>query len=228
MPTPNKNSGSKIFDVSKPGKTTPDATARPIIVGHKAMIQDPMVNNDSPPAEDKPKDDTTAPAHTNKIIQPPEEESDAADEPAKTDDNTVKLENKDSIPPEEPEAPDSEKSSETAEPAEESGPEPKSESSDEATDGDSAAVGELASQAAKSKSDAQNEDKQKAKQEALDKLIADKKYYVPVGHVQKRGKNHSAIFIILMLFVALATVYAMVDAGIVDIGIEVPVDLIKN
>lgn len=33
----------KVFDVSKPNKTTPSASSRPIIVGHHPIMADPMV-----------------------------------------------------------------------------------------------------------------------------------------------------------------------------------------
>ncbi len=38
----------RVFDVSKPHKTSPDATSRPIIVGHQPQMTDPMVNEHRP------------------------------------------------------------------------------------------------------------------------------------------------------------------------------------
>lgn len=38
-----KDDDSKVFDVAKPGKTPATPTAKPIIVGHKTLLQDPMV-----------------------------------------------------------------------------------------------------------------------------------------------------------------------------------------
>ncbi|MGZ6005150.1 MAG: hypothetical protein ACXWLH_03280 [Candidatus Saccharimonadales bacterium] len=37
----------KVFDVAKPGKTAASASSRPLIVGHKAILKDPMVNESS-------------------------------------------------------------------------------------------------------------------------------------------------------------------------------------
>src|SRR3954465_4952486 len=34
---------TKVFDVSRPSQTGPDATSKPIIVGHHPMMSDPMV-----------------------------------------------------------------------------------------------------------------------------------------------------------------------------------------
>ncbi len=38
----------RVFDVSKPSKVAPDATSRPIIVGHHPMMNDPMMREDHP------------------------------------------------------------------------------------------------------------------------------------------------------------------------------------
>jgi hypothetical protein len=38
----------KVFDVSKPHKITPDATSKPVIVGHHPEIPDPMVREHAP------------------------------------------------------------------------------------------------------------------------------------------------------------------------------------
>lgn len=38
----------KVFDVSKPSETKPSATSKPVIVGHKPLIGDPMVKKDEP------------------------------------------------------------------------------------------------------------------------------------------------------------------------------------
>lgn len=41
---PNGGDGNpKVFDISKPHKTTPSASSRPIIVGHHPIMADPMV-----------------------------------------------------------------------------------------------------------------------------------------------------------------------------------------
>jgi hypothetical protein len=40
---------NKVFDVSKPGQATADATSRPIIVGHRPTMNDPMMKGDGVP-----------------------------------------------------------------------------------------------------------------------------------------------------------------------------------
>lgn len=41
---PKKDSPQKVFDVSRPGKTSPGSTSRPVIVGHKPQVKDPMMS----------------------------------------------------------------------------------------------------------------------------------------------------------------------------------------
>jgi hypothetical protein len=67
----------QVMDVAKPGKTAPDATTRPLIVGHGGMLKDPMMSAGSEAATtDEPtaKDDKTSPApklHAGgKVVQP--------------------------------------------------------------------------------------------------------------------------------------------------------------
>jgi hypothetical protein len=69
------NNKKQIMDVSKPGKTTPDATARPLIVGHSGMLKDPMMSPGSVPATtDAPASkDTATPivkTRAGKVLQP--------------------------------------------------------------------------------------------------------------------------------------------------------------
>jgi hypothetical protein len=41
--TTNTKDMGKVFDVTRPGKTTVSATSRPVIVGHKPQVKDPMM-----------------------------------------------------------------------------------------------------------------------------------------------------------------------------------------
>jgi hypothetical protein len=46
---------ARLFDVAKPGKSAPNTTSRPIIVGHAPMIKrDPMMREDPDPVEKAP------------------------------------------------------------------------------------------------------------------------------------------------------------------------------
>lgn len=39
-------SSTKVFDVARPGKVAANATSRPVIVGHKPLVKDPMMSPD--------------------------------------------------------------------------------------------------------------------------------------------------------------------------------------
>ena len=42
-----EDSDKKVFDVAKPGETAADASSRPVIVGHKNLLKDPMVKDNA-------------------------------------------------------------------------------------------------------------------------------------------------------------------------------------
>src|SRR5690606_38530579 len=56
----------------------------------------------------------------------------------------------------------------------------------------------------------------KKKQEAIDKLVAEKKYFVPIGQVAKR-RNQRVGIVLLVLLLLLAGAYLAMDAGLVDL-----------
>lgn len=113
-------------------------------------------------------------------------------------------------------------------PAEEKPPEvkPTEKTPDSTDNADSGAIDELASQSAKKKQDADAEEKAKTKQIEMDKLIAEKKYLIPIGQVTRRNNNRVAI-VILVLLALLVAAYLLIDAGVIDVGLKLPVNLIK-
>jgi hypothetical protein len=198
---------AKIIDVAQPGKTAPAGTSRPIIVGHKMLQQDPMISEDKTAAPESEKSEgkpaaeaaPTASSH-NKVIAPLTES---------------KPEDKAAAKPEEPK-------SEEAKPEESKSEEPKPAEPD-----GSAVVDAVAEQAtAKKKQDQENE-ADKKRQAELEKLVEDKKYFVPIGQVRHRRNTRWGIALLLLLIVV-AGAYLALDAGVVQANIKLPVDLIKN
>ena len=56
---PHKDDGKKkVFDVSKPGETAASASSKPVIVGHKTLLPDPMVTRQIPIKKVKSKPDS--------------------------------------------------------------------------------------------------------------------------------------------------------------------------
>lgn len=92
---PAAKKSTKVFDVSKPGKgSAPSATARPVIVTHRPIMQDPMVSSADASA---PADGAQEPALSSlpnpsatKIVIQPLSETDKAETP-KTDTIDLKI-----------------------------------------------------------------------------------------------------------------------------------------
>jgi hypothetical protein len=186
----------KTMDISKPGKSAPDTSSRPVIVTHSPTVQDPMVKTDQTP-EETPKP-TEPVVHTSRVIQPLTDNSE----------------------PEEPKS-DSKKTDEEIK-------EDKTESNEESSE--AAVVDAVADQAdlgPKNKKMGELSEEEKKKQEELNNLIAEKKYFVPIGQVAHR-RNQRAVLVVVALLVILAGVYLAIDAGLVNLNVNLPFDLIKN
>lgn len=76
---------NRVFDVSRPGRSDPGATSKPVIVGHHPSMNDPMVKGEATKIqvlEDKPEPDPIPPMDPNlETVMPPTDEA-ATDAPA--------------------------------------------------------------------------------------------------------------------------------------------------
>ena len=208
-----KSQDKKIMDVSKPGQSSPDISARPVVITHHPMVQDPMVKENEKPENNKAviaEESKQEPAmHSEKIIKPVSEDVDAeqpsVDEVTRDDDakSTAQTSEKEDL--------ETEETKQEAEQAEQS-----------------AVVDAVTDQATIDRKN-KNElsDAEKAKQEQVQKLIAEKKYFVPIAQVSHR-RNQRTTIILVMLIVIVAGVYLAMDAGVLDVGFDVPYDLIQN
>ncbi len=209
-----KKSDKQVMDVSKPGKTPADASARPIIVGHKPQVQDPMVNTaeDTNPEVSAPSEEpsTTSPATSKKVIAPLSElEKPNEDEATESTDSTEPDASITDTPKEEPD----EQNDAPTETDEESS--------------DAAVVDAVAEQVgAKKKEDAESEEEKKRLAE-LEKLIAEKKYFVPIGKAHRKS-NRITLFVTLFLLLVLVGLLVAIDAGLLDTGFDLPFDIIQN
>lgn len=276
----------KFFDVAKPKEVKPTPSSRPIIVGHKPVVKDPMMadtdtavaDNESPKrevtlgslSEALEKDAKTAPlvkdepqAEQPEVQEPvvklpkrkkiiplsqsreqesvkPEAEVKAAEEsldesapvspepetPAVAVDQTeqapVELEAEDAAVDESAAAPgptsEEEASSAENQPAAEPDP-------DQA---DGGIVEAVADQAKLKQEEKRQAEEEAAMNEAIEKLVNDKTYFLPIGEAKRRRSSLFAVVIVLMLLIIVSGVYLAVDAGFLDVGIDVPYDLIKQ
>ncbi len=229
----NKSDDKKTMDVAKPGKSTPDTSARPVIVTHRPMVQDPTLKDDGSKVAAGTgiaNADVAPSARTSKTINPVSE--DAAETPAEGLEAEASEAQPGSSAP-----PDSamETTKETVTSDAESQPDPPAdeetkpaEQSDTAQGEEAALVDAVADQAtADKKKQNQLSDEEKAQKEAIKKLVAEKKYFVPVGQVSHR-RNQRLLIIFAVLVVVLIGGYLAVDAGLIDLGVDVPVSLISN
>lgn len=218
-PTPRK----KSMDVEKPGTSAPDSSSRPIIVSGHPMVQDPMVSKEASP-EPAVENESQPKTHSAKIIQPLDQqktEENMATEQVATDttDNPAPEQTQQDSKEQEPK--ESEDSTDETAKTES----PKAETSEAALVD---AVADQADLGSKKKDSAQTE-AEKARQAELENLIAEKKYFLPIGEITRRRNNRRSILaLFIVIIIAGAFVYLIADAGIVDFGFNPPFELIKN
>ncbi len=205
----------KTMDVSKPGDSTPDTSSRPVIVSHRPMVQDPMFKNSDPTPEVNANARSGAIARNNNVIQPIEKDKTKEYENIETSEKTETTEKPVS---------DQETSVDNATESE------KADKNEEvAGENDEAAVVDAVvdQAAADKKKQNQKNDEETARQAAIDKLVAEKKYFVPIGQVSKR-RNRRVSLIILGLIILVVGLYLVADADLIEIPFTLPLDLIKN
>jgi hypothetical protein len=68
-----------------------------------------------------------------------------------------------------------------------------------------------------------------AKQKSLERLIASKKYYAPIGEkTRKRSNQKAVLFLLLFIILAGAAFYLLIDVEIIPVNFELPYELINN
>jgi hypothetical protein len=70
---PKSIDNNKVFDIAKPGKSTPLSTSRPVILNHTMSVKDKSVVNVDPITEEEP---LSPPSVTRKIIKPMSDQQD--------------------------------------------------------------------------------------------------------------------------------------------------------
>ena len=195
---------AKVMDVAKPGRSAPTSTSKPIIVGHKPMMHDPMMSK--PAALPVLQADSIPVTHGDKIITPPE--SFTPGEPA------AEPESQESPPPEPTAQPDPEPTV----------PEPSPEPDQSPTD-DASTVDAVAEQASQGKDKQAEADQQQAAQ--VQELVDNKQFVVPIGQVTKRRRTRWEIMLFILLVLMVAGFLVAVDAKLFDPGFDLPFDIIK-
>jgi hypothetical protein len=214
----------QVMDVSKPGKTPASASSRPVIVGHKPQVQDPMMTTEETKDETPETSETTpevsSPALSKKVITPLSEADKDADEPAEDEPTEEASEEPEQVS-EAAEEPDEKQAAPVTEEAEE----PKTPEPEDSTD--SAVVDAVIDQVGDKKQDEIEAEEERKRQETIEKLVAEKKYFVPIGKAHKKS-NQISLVLTLLLFVVLVGIFVAIDAEVLDAGFKLPFDVIKS
>ncbi|HVS58146.1 MAG TPA: hypothetical protein VHD60_00190 [Candidatus Saccharimonadales bacterium] len=238
----------KVFDISHPGKTTPSATSRPVIVTNRPIMKDPMMSEGSAPTDssEAPKEEQALSHTASKIKitplsvadsndkpteEPPKEPADTAatskDEPAPVDETPTSEEV--GATPDEPEAAETTDDADSVKQADEAPAEaPEAASTEAATQpapDDTPAKGEDPAKQALDTEAAEAEAKKQADRQAeLEKVIDSQKYALPINTVKKRRITRTLLVSILVIVVlGVASADLAMDAGVLHVNGVKPV-----
>jgi hypothetical protein len=215
----------QVNDVAKPGLTAATPTSRPIITSHGGMIkQDPMVSGGSDDKSVEEKSESRISMKPELKIKPVS--GDTPEDDDKDEEKSVPKQDNETDKPE----PEESKAETTDEAKAEVKTEEEKPAEDKADTGDeSAAIESLASSATSGKQTAQETEEEKKRTEKITELAESKKYYVSIvegGH--KASYERLLVWLILFLLLAGAGVYLAIDAGYLDVGVNLPYDFISN
>ncbi|MFZ1323761.1 MAG: hypothetical protein WAQ57_01205 [Candidatus Saccharimonadales bacterium] len=189
----------KVMDVAKPGKGKIVGTSRPVI----APITSDQPNKTAVPsaADETSEAAAAAPSVAKKVIQPitaPEKDPAAEDKPGEAAEAPAA------------DAPGAEDN--------EAAPAGRSEAAE---------VNALADQMKSKKEEAAKAEERAKQDAALQELVDSKKYFVPVGKAHAKSSRSALWLVPLLIVAALAAAYILIDAGLVDVNITLPFELIK-
>lgn len=204
-----------IDDVAKPGDTPADATSRPLIVSSGAMMKDPMVTDDSKAKTDEPSSLQTSPK---KVVEPlAEADSDPVDAEVKPD-------NADATKEDTPKPEKADEKAKSDAKAEAKSTEP----TDSEQADDTAVVDAVVDQVADNKQVSEEDKAAEERQKVVDQLTEQKKYFVPLAAAQHRRNNKIAVIVICALVPLIVGVILAIDAGVIDLGFDLPFDIIPS
>lgn len=205
-----KITSQKTLDITTSAKPSPNSSSRPIIVGHKTQIEDPMMVK---------KNETVTPQ-----AEPVVAAQGGLQGATPTAASSSQLSSRSRVkispvsPPEAPEATEAPKSAEE----EPSNTDVAPETSDEAT------INAVAEQTGAAKKQKKLDEEEQARQAAMEALVESKKYFVPISEAKKaKAETRAVIVVLVVLLLALVAANLAIDAGIIKTDIQPIVDLIN-
>lgn len=223
---------SKTMDVSHPQETVPDASARPLIVGNRSIIQDPMVKGAEDNSDEEPSTSPLLAAHPKKLepqqsVPPPKKPLKASGDTAPLVDKVAIKKDKNPAPtdPEivsESDAPEETEESKQTSPTESRAPkkpeqaaptdEDSSQSSEEAVETSDSDQDEPANIDEVDQSDkkaAEAEAKAAEQAEHVAELIEQKTYFLPIKHQARQGSRIALVLLLVAAVTAAVITYMM-------------------
>ncbi len=212
-----KTGDKKTMDVSRPGKAAPDSSSRPVIVTHRPMVQDPMVKDKDESKE--PEDETKKTmSYGNKVIAPLSEESNTEDSKTAVDETKTEVKETEDKPEE------TTKEEKPATSPEDIETKPSSDQT-----GEEEAVVDATAEQVKTNKKPELSAEEKKRQEAIQKLVNEKKYVLPIGQFTKRRNNRRAVLIlVLVAVVAFMAADLLIDANIIQTSINPPISIFHD
>lgn len=231
---------NKVFDVAKPGTTSPDTGSKPMVVGHKSLAQDPTLKKAGKESSKKP------PRSEKKRIQPITKFSDTEQETKDKEDESIdqnvnenkhvtiqskvtektvnsQADNSHSSDIENMETKiDAEESSDTTENSQIKEADDSSDSNNDKSNNNPN------NQAEKSPEEQESDavDLQLEREQKLQSLIKSKKYNVNIKHSSGSSVKTFLITFALFLTIGVVIVAGLIDAEVIDTSIELPFDLL--
>ncbi|HSX44943.1 MAG TPA: hypothetical protein VLF39_02415 [Candidatus Saccharimonadales bacterium] len=201
-------SKKKTFDITKPGKSAPSSTGRPIIVTNRSIVKDPTLkqgehaSTDPEVSDDDDSEDLKTVSNQAKDLEPVEEEP---------------SDNKEAQSEEDKQEQDSETDKED----------------DKKSEIDDSKPPETNLEIDASVNDKKRENKQtiadKNHQEMVEKLVAEGKYVIPIGQSkQSRNTQTLILLIIVSLIVFVIIGDLLIDSGAIKTNAKPIVNLINN
>jgi len=200
-------------EAPEPSSTDAKPTAASIEIKALAHSTSHVVNVGAP-AKTKKAEDTLAPEEPAVEEVVPETAKGVDDSPAPADDAVAED--------------TTEVKSEDKEPEEDSKPDAKQEEPDTATSAEDAElVDELANQATAKTDKARDEKATAERREKVEKLVANKTYFLPIGQVGRKRSRRLMWVLLLLLLIIAAAVYLAIDAKLLPIHVTLPYEFVK-
>lgn len=198
-------------------------------------IIEPIEPTASTSTEDEPSDDLTDTSDKNrdesfidKISDDEEKEESKDSKPTSESDSNEDVDSKEDVKVSDSDAPSQQddKTDNNKDDKEKADEKPEEQQPNQDS-GEEGIVNELAEQAADNKKQKQEAKAQDERNQKIEALIEEKKYFVPIGQITHRRNTRLFIFIIfLVIIIGLFAINLAIDAGMLDIGVEPLTDII--